>query len=72
MNSENDFKPFQYFKEKSYEIYRTLGFSDEKIKYGVIGMWAKVHGIATIASMKYVKTDFQWEDVLEKIILKEK
>ena len=66
---EGVFKPFQYYKEKAYFIYRNKGLSEERIKYGVIAMWAKVHGIAAIASMKGVEKDFEWEDVLEKILV---
>lgn len=68
---EDGFAPFQYYKEKAYFIYRREGFTDEQIKYGVIVMWAKVHGVAAIASMKYVERDFEWEDVLEKILVEE-
>lgn len=66
---EDNFPPFQYFKERAYFVYRKKGFSDERIKYGVIAMWAKVHGLAAIVSMKYVKTDFEWKNVLEKILV---
>lgn len=65
---KDSFSPFQYFKEKSYFVYRKEGFTDEEIKYGIIAMWAKVHGLAAIASMKYVERDFEWENVLEKIL----
>jgi len=65
---EDCFAPFQYFKEKAYYVYQKEGLSNERIKYGIIAMWAKVHGIAAIASMKYVERDFEWEDVLEKIL----
>ena len=65
---DDNFAPFQYFKEKAYFVYRKEGLSDEQIKYGIIAMWGEVHGIAAIASMKYVKRDFEWEDVLEKIL----
>lgn len=67
--SENEFLPFRYYKEKAYEIYRKEGLSEERIKYGIIAMWAKVHGIAAIASMRYIQKDFEWEDVLEKIMI---
>lgn len=66
---EDNFPPFQYFMERAYLVYRKEGFTDERIKYGVIAMWAKVHGLAAIASMKYVKKDFEWENVLEKILV---
>lgn len=65
----NDFEPFRYYKEKAYLVYRSEGMSEERIKYGIIAMWAKVHGIASIASMKGVTKDFEWEDVLEKILV---
>ena len=52
---KDSFSPFQYFKEKSYFVYRKMGLTDEGIKYGIIAMWAKVHGLAAIASMRYVK-----------------
>lgn len=63
------FLPFQYYKEKAYEIYRNEGLTEERIKYGIIAMWAKVHGLAAIASMKYITRDFEWEDVLETILI---
>ena len=39
------------------------------LSYGIIAMWAKVHGIAAIASMQGVNRDFEWEDVLDKILV---
>jgi AcrR family transcriptional regulator len=68
LNSD-EFEPFRYYKEKAYQIYKNIGMSDERIKYGVIAMWAKVHGIASIASMKGINKDFEWEDVLDKILV---
>lgn len=66
---QDGFAPFQYYKEKAYAVYRKEGFTEDKIKYGVIAMWAKVHGLAAIASMRYIEKDFEWEDVLEKILI---
>ena len=51
----------QYYKEKAYAIYKSEGLSKERIKYGIIAMWVKVHGIAAIASMQGVNRDFEWE-----------
>ncbi len=69
MNSDSeDFPPFRYYRETACHIYRELGLPEERIKYGIISMWAKVHGIAAIASMKYVIKDFEWADVLDKIL----
>ena len=68
-NEPNAFEPFQYYKEKTYTIYKNEGFDEERSKYGIIAMWAKVHGIAAIASMQGVNRDFEWEDVLDKILV---
>ena len=46
-----------YYKEKAYLVYQNEGMNAERIKYGVIAMWAKVHGIASIPSMKGIKKD---------------
>jgi hypothetical protein len=32
-------------------------------------MWAKVHGMAAIVSMKYITKDFEWEDVFDQILM---
>ena len=69
-NSEaDDFEPFRYYREKAYSVYRSVGMSEDRIKYGVIAMWAKVHGLASIASMKGVSKDFEWDDVLANILV---
>lgn len=68
-NGADDFGPFRYYKEKAYLVYRNEKMSEDRIKYGVIAMWAKVHGLAAIASMKNVNKDFEWDDVLAKILV---
>lgn len=42
----------------------------KRIKNGIIVMWAKVHGIAAIASMKGIIKDFEWDDILDKVLIK--
>lgn len=68
-NDNQRFRPFEYYKEKAYEIYRQEGFTEERIKYGIIAMWAKAHGIAAIASMRNIIRDFEWEAELDKILI---
>lgn len=65
----NVFAPFRYYQQKAYLAYRNVGFDEERIKYGIIAMWAKVHGLAAIASMPDVHKDFEWEDVLDKLLV---
>lgn len=69
MESDADFSPFKLFKDKSYEIYRRHGMDNDAIKYGIVSMWTRVHGIAMIASMKNVKTDFDWISVLDRLLV---
>lgn len=69
-NSEaDDFEPFRYYRQKAYLVYQSAGLSEERIKYGIIAMWAKVHGLAAIASMKGVSKDFEWDDALANILV---
>ncbi len=46
-DAEN-FMPFQLFCNKAYCVYSKMSFENERIKYGIISMWAKVHGIAAV------------------------
>jgi len=64
-----DYPPFQFFKEAAYRVYRKEGLSEERIKYGIVAMWAKVHGSASIASLNTISTDFIWEDALDQILV---
>ncbi len=72
MKNDGDFKPFSFFRDKSYEVYRELGLDDDSIKYGIISMWTQVHGIAVIVSMKNVSTDFDWMNVLERLLVEKR
>lgn len=70
MNEEREsYLPFEYYKDRVKLVYRKRGLSEERIQYGMIAMWAKVHGLAAISSMKYVTKDFEWEDVLDQILV---
>ena len=60
---------FQYYRDKVFQVYRKTGMAEERIQYGMVGMWAKVHGLAAIVSMKNVQKDFVWEDVLDKVLI---
>ena len=69
MNGKDDYKPFEFFRDATFEFLRKEGWEDEKIKFAVISMWSTVHGVASIASMKNVTTDFDWRKELEKILV---
>lgn len=67
--SDDDFAPYRFYKEKAYHVYRQKGLDDEQIKFGIISEWSMVHGLASIATIKGVNRDFEWEDVLDRILL---
>lgn len=67
-DGSNNFPPFQFFKRYAVPILRELGTSDEKIEDAIISMWATVHGLASLATMKNVHYDKEWETKIEDII----
>ena len=64
----NNFPPFQLFKTVANPILGDLGMTKEKMEDTIISMWATVHGLASIATMKNVHYDKDWERKIEDII----
>lgn len=64
----NNFPPFQLFKTAAVPILGELGMSKEKMEDAIISMWATVHGLASIVTMKNVHYDKDWETKIEDII----
>lgn len=62
------FPPFELFKTIAWDILGTIGFPEEKRKDAIISMWATIHGLASIATMKNVYYDEDWESKIEDII----
>lgn len=67
-DNPDNFPPFELFRKAVTEAYAGQGYTPDKLKYGIISMWATVHGLAAIAAMKNVSTDFDWEEKIEEII----
>lgn len=63
-----NFPPFQLFKRKAVQIFSKLGMSKERIEDAIISLWATVHGLASIATMKNVHYNKDWETKIEDII----
>ncbi len=68
-NEPESYPPFQYYKNLVFEVYRALGYPEDRIKNGLIAMWAKVQGMVAITAMKNVVIDFEWEQVLDQILI---
>lgn len=67
-DESNNFPPFQLFKRYAVPILRDMGMNDEKIEDAIISMWATVHGLASLATMKNVHYNKDWETKIEDII----
>lgn len=63
-----NFPPFQLLKTKAVPILSKLGMSKERMEDAIISMWATVHGLASIATMKNVHYNKDWETKIEDII----
>lgn len=63
-----NFPPFELLKTIVLNIYGEAGMPDEKIEDTIISLWSTVHGLASIATMKNVHYDKDWEDKIEDII----
>jgi len=64
----NNFPPFELLKTAAVPILGDLGMTKEKMEDAIISMWATVHGLAAIATMKHVHYDKDWETKIEDII----
>ncbi|HBE77196.1 MAG TPA: TetR family transcriptional regulator [Firmicutes bacterium] len=64
----NNFPPFELFKTIAWPVLGESGFPEAKRKDAIISMWATVHGLAAIATMKNVYYDEDWELKIEDII----
>lgn len=68
---KNDYPPFVLLKRmyKRYLEEKGLAKSFEEQEIDLIKIWAMVHGMASIACMKGVKTSFNWNDPDERLLV---
>ena len=67
----DDYPPFVLLKRmyKRYLEEKGLEKSYEEQEIDLIKIWAMVHGMASIACMKGVKTSFNWNDPDERLLV---
>jgi AcrR family transcriptional regulator len=63
-----NFPPFELLKTIAFRILGEPGMPREKMEDYIISLWATVHGLASIATMKNVHYDKDWETKIEDII----
>lgn len=69
-NATDNFPPYEYFKETLIRYNQENGetLSNDEQELQIIRLWATVHGIASIATMKNVSWDKKWEEHLHSLI----
>lgn len=67
-DGESDFPPFRLFRDVAQRALKKMGLPANKISDAIISMWASVHGLSSIVTMKYVRYDQNWEEKIEDII----
>ncbi len=64
----DDFPPFRLFRDAAQNALKKAGFPENRIQDAVISMWALVHGLSSIVTMKYVRYDKNWEAKIEDFL----
>lgn len=63
-----NFPPFELLKSNASRILAASGMPREKMQDSIIALWATVHGLTNIATMKNVHYDKDWEAKITDII----
>lgn len=64
----DNFPPFELLKSTVFDVFGEGGMPKEKMEDTIISLWATVHGLASIATMKNVSYDKDWKVKIEDII----
>lgn len=64
----SNYPPFQLLKTVAVPILQAMSMPDEKMEDSIISMWATVHGLASIATMKNASYAKNWEAKIEDLI----
>jgi len=60
-DGEQNYAPFEVFKELALSLMRANDYPEERHKDAVIALWSFIHGITSLATMKNVNYDEDWE-----------
>ena len=67
-SSTKNFPPFEFMKKVVLRIFGESGMTKQKMEDLIIALWATVHGLTSIITMKNVRYDKDWETKIEDII----
>jgi AcrR family transcriptional regulator len=63
-NNNQNYAPFETFKKLALELMNKTAYPKEKHKDAVIALWSFIHGITSLATMRNVHYDEDWEEKL--------
>ncbi|MCL1853661.1 MAG: TetR/AcrR family transcriptional regulator [Peptococcaceae bacterium] len=64
----HNYAPFETFKGLALALMEKAAYPKEKNKDAVIALWSFIHGIASLATMKNVRYDENWEEKISDFI----
>lgn len=67
-NEIKNYPPFEILKETVFNVFEGRGMSKEKMEEKIISLWATVHGLASIVTMKGVHYNKDWKTKIKNII----
>jgi len=67
-DQKDNFPPFELLKKIAFQVFGENSMSREQMQDMIISLWATVHGLASIATMKNVRYDKDWDTKIEDII----
>lgn len=67
-DSEKNYQPYEIFKELVIQILTKNDVPEKKQNDIVISLWAYIHGLTSLATMKNVKYDSDWKSKLHDFI----
>ena len=66
--AESNYSPFILFQNAAIQCMKQWELPEKAYMTNIITMWAVVHGIATLISMRGVKYDGDWGELIENIL----
>lgn len=67
-DASGNFPPFELMKAVAFRALGGSGLPREKMQDMIIALWATVHGLTSIATMKNIRYDKDWETKITDII----
>lgn len=68
MTADSNYTPFNLFKAEAQKHLSQLNFPQSQFVTIIASMWASVHGLAGLATMKGVHYDGDWGQLTEKVL----